>query len=214
MKTIENRVYTVIEHIMEPKKGSMNLMTTLDDLEADSLDQVEIILRLEDEFNIDISEEQAEKFKCIGDVVLWLENKEKAAKKKTEPKPPVDDDKYIKLKQELDRCKHLMHSMAKAWEATRQDTDAWETMHQILHPFFRYINENVPLPEKFESPALIKAEDDEPIFVLRAHDKLAHFFVRQWAVVAKEKGLSQVKYDEVMAIADRMKAWPNQKLPD
>jgi hypothetical protein len=67
---------------------------------------------------------------------------------------------------------------------------------------------------KHNSPCLQKAADDEPIFVLRAQDKLASHFVRQWAVVAKAKGLSQDKYDEAMKCADAMEQWPNRKLPD
>lgn len=54
----------------------------------------------------------------------------------------------------------------------------------------------------------------EPVFILRAQDKLASHFVRQWAVVAKEKGLSDERYENAMKVADAMKAWPVKKLPD
>ncbi|MFZ5966345.1 MAG: acyl carrier protein [Bacillota bacterium] len=43
------------------------------DLEADSLDAVEIIMALEDEFGIEIPDEEAEKFKNIGDIVKYIE---------------------------------------------------------------------------------------------------------------------------------------------
>ncbi len=43
------------------------------DLEADSLDAVEIIMALEDEFNIEISDEEAEKFKNIGNIAKYIE---------------------------------------------------------------------------------------------------------------------------------------------
>ena len=43
------------------------------DLEADSLDAVEIIMALEDEFDIEIPDEEAEKFKNIGDIAKFIE---------------------------------------------------------------------------------------------------------------------------------------------
>lgn len=45
----------------------------INDLEADSLDAVEIIMGIEDEFGIEISDEDAEKFKNIGDIVDYVE---------------------------------------------------------------------------------------------------------------------------------------------
>lgn len=45
------------------------------DLEADSLDAVEIMMELEDEFGITIPDEDAEKFENIGDIVKYVESK-------------------------------------------------------------------------------------------------------------------------------------------
>lgn len=45
----------------------------MDDLEADSLDAVEIIMSIEDEFGIEIPDEDAEGFKNIGDIVEYVE---------------------------------------------------------------------------------------------------------------------------------------------
>lgn len=45
------------------------------DLDADSLDAVEIMMELEDEFEIEIPDEDAEKFKTIGDIVKYVESK-------------------------------------------------------------------------------------------------------------------------------------------
>jgi len=47
----------------------------IDDLEADSLDAVEIIMSIEDEFDIEIPDEEAEGFKNIGDIVIYVEKK-------------------------------------------------------------------------------------------------------------------------------------------
>lgn len=45
------------------------------DLEADSLDAVEIMMELEDEFGITIPDEDAEQFTNIGDIVKYVESK-------------------------------------------------------------------------------------------------------------------------------------------
>jgi acyl carrier protein len=44
-----------------------------DDLGADSLDQVELVMAFETEFNIDIPDEEAEKIKTVGDAVAKIE---------------------------------------------------------------------------------------------------------------------------------------------
>lgn len=43
------------------------------DLEADSLDAVEIIMAIEDHFEIEIPDEDAEKFQTVGDLVKYVE---------------------------------------------------------------------------------------------------------------------------------------------
>lgn len=53
-------------------------MVTMDtnlmkDLEADSLDAVEIIMAIEDEFGIEIPDDEAEKFQLIGDLVKYVD---------------------------------------------------------------------------------------------------------------------------------------------
>jgi len=52
--------------------GETSLMK---DLKADSLDAVEIMMALEDEFEIEIPDEDAEKFANIGDIVKYVEAK-------------------------------------------------------------------------------------------------------------------------------------------
>lgn len=43
------------------------------DLEADSLDAVEIIMAIEDEFDIEVPDEEAEKFQTVKDLVSFVE---------------------------------------------------------------------------------------------------------------------------------------------
>ncbi|MDK2919304.1 MAG: acyl carrier protein [Candidatus Petromonas sp.] len=49
----------------------------MNDLEADSLDAVEVIMALEDEFDVEIPDEDAENFKNIGDIAKYIEEKTK-----------------------------------------------------------------------------------------------------------------------------------------
>ena len=45
----------------------------VEDLGADSLDTVELIMQLEDEFNLEIPDEEAEKLTTVGSVVEYIE---------------------------------------------------------------------------------------------------------------------------------------------
>ncbi|MFP3293799.1 MAG: acyl carrier protein [Hydrogenobaculum sp.] len=47
----------------------------VEDLGADSLDVVELIMSFEEEFNIEIPDEDAEKIKTVGDVINYLNEK-------------------------------------------------------------------------------------------------------------------------------------------
>ncbi|SDG96773.1 acyl carrier protein [Alteribacillus persepolensis] len=47
--------------------------TFKDDLGADSLDVVELVMELEDEFDLEISDEEAEKISTVADVVNYIE---------------------------------------------------------------------------------------------------------------------------------------------
>ena len=57
-----------VENI-KPETSLMN------DLEADSLDAVEVMMDIEDEFDIEIPDEDAEEFKNIKDIVSYVESK-------------------------------------------------------------------------------------------------------------------------------------------
>ncbi len=47
----------------------------IDDLGADSLDQVELVMALEDEFDIEIPDEEAEKLKKVSDIIAYVTSK-------------------------------------------------------------------------------------------------------------------------------------------
>lgn len=48
----------------------------IEDLGADSLDMVEIVMAIEDEFSIDIQDEDIETIKTVEDIVKYIEDKE------------------------------------------------------------------------------------------------------------------------------------------
>lgn len=50
--------------------------TFVDDLGADSLDIVELIMRFEDEFGVEIPDEKAEKIKTVNDIVKYIDGGE------------------------------------------------------------------------------------------------------------------------------------------
>lgn len=61
---------SVDESMVTPETNLMK------DLEADSLDAVEIIMAIEEEFGIEIPDEDAEKFQLVGDLVRYVEEQQ------------------------------------------------------------------------------------------------------------------------------------------
>lgn len=61
---------------------------------------------------------------------------------------------------------------------------------------------------------LNKAAPDEPVFVLRAQDKLAPVLVRLWADLAASHGCPDTKVREAVNLAYSMESWPKRKYPD
>ena len=76
MSDIAERVKKiVIEHLgVESEKVTENA-NFIDDLGADSLDIVELVMEFEKEFNIDIPDEEAEKLRTVGDAIGYLNEK-------------------------------------------------------------------------------------------------------------------------------------------
>ena len=63
----------VVEHLgAEPDKVTDNA-SFIDDLGADSLDTVELVMALEEEFGQEIPDEEAEKLQSVGDVIKYIE---------------------------------------------------------------------------------------------------------------------------------------------
>ena len=51
----------------------------VEDLGADSLDTVELVMAFEEEFGIEVPDEDAEKLQTVGDVLRYVEERQKAA---------------------------------------------------------------------------------------------------------------------------------------
>ncbi len=77
MADIESRVRDIIvnELGVEPSKVTAEA-SFVEDLGADSLDTVELVMAFEEEFGIEIPDEDAEKMETVGDSVAYLEGKE------------------------------------------------------------------------------------------------------------------------------------------
>ena len=72
----EKVVAIIADHLDVEDVEGVTLETSLmKDLDADSLDAVEIMMALEDEFDITIPDEEAEKFENIGNIVAYIEEK-------------------------------------------------------------------------------------------------------------------------------------------
>ncbi|MFV0517949.1 MAG: acyl carrier protein [Aminipila sp.] len=71
-----DKIKEIIMEQLSVEEDQITMETHLmKDLEADSLDAVEIIMAIEDEFDIEVPDEDAEKFQCIGDIVKYVEEK-------------------------------------------------------------------------------------------------------------------------------------------
>ena len=58
-----------------PTSNEEEMKNLMKDLEADSLDAVEIIMAIEDEYDIEIPDEDAERFQTVSDLVNYIEAK-------------------------------------------------------------------------------------------------------------------------------------------
>jgi acyl carrier protein len=71
---IFDKIKNIIAEQLQVEPEVVSLDTSLmKDLEADSLDAVEIIMGIEGEFGIEIPDEEAEKFKNVSDIVTYVE---------------------------------------------------------------------------------------------------------------------------------------------
>ena len=74
MSDIESKVYAIIVDKLGVDEAEVkNEASFANDLGADSLDTVELIMEFEKEFQIQIPDDQAEKISTVGDAVAYIE---------------------------------------------------------------------------------------------------------------------------------------------
>lgn len=75
MSDLQNKVFALVSEQLGVKLEEVKLESDfIDDLGADSLDTVEFIMSLEDEFSVEISDEEAEKITKVSHVVEFVSN--------------------------------------------------------------------------------------------------------------------------------------------
>ena len=74
MSEVFNRVKEIIVEQLDAEESAITMEASFrDDLEADSLDVVELVMELEDEFEIEIADDEAENINTVGDAVNFIE---------------------------------------------------------------------------------------------------------------------------------------------
>lgn len=70
---VQDKVLKIVAEQMSVEKGELSRATSfVNDLNADSLDTVELVMELEDEFDLTIPDEEAEKLKTIGEAIDYI----------------------------------------------------------------------------------------------------------------------------------------------
>ena len=73
---VEEKVKSIIAEQLGVKAEEVTAEASfIDDLGADSLDTVELVMALEEEFSIEIPDEDAEKMSTVGDAIKYIEDK-------------------------------------------------------------------------------------------------------------------------------------------
>lgn len=74
MSSVRDRVIEIVcEQMGQTKEKVSETTSFITDLGADSLDTVELVMELEDEFDLSIPDEEAEKIKTVGDAIKFIE---------------------------------------------------------------------------------------------------------------------------------------------
>ena len=81
MDSIEQRVRKIIAEQLGVNEAEIkNESSFVDDLGADSLDTVELVMALEEAFEVEIPDEDAEKIRTVQDAIDYIDKRAKVAK--------------------------------------------------------------------------------------------------------------------------------------
>lgn len=70
---IFGKVKALISEQLDIDEEQITMETTFEDIDADSLDVVELVMALEEEFDLEIADEEVENIQTVGDVVGYIE---------------------------------------------------------------------------------------------------------------------------------------------
>ena len=73
--SLSDQIKSILSAHLSVEPDDLTDGTSFDDLNADSLDVVEIIMALEEEFDIEIPDEDAEKIRTVGDVTEYIKER-------------------------------------------------------------------------------------------------------------------------------------------
>lgn len=75
MSQVFERVKEIIVEQLDVDEDKVTMEASFrEDLEADSLDVVELVMELEDEFDMEIADDEAEKIETVGDAVKYIDS--------------------------------------------------------------------------------------------------------------------------------------------
>jgi len=75
MSATEETIKDIVVKIVHCDREVLTPTATFQDMKADSLDMVQVLVALEDEFGIEIPDEDAQKFQNFGDFITYVEAK-------------------------------------------------------------------------------------------------------------------------------------------
>ncbi|QDT48592.1 MULTISPECIES: acyl carrier protein [Symmachiella] len=72
--SVEEKVFEIVsEHLGTPREEVARESAFIEDLKADSLDIVELVMEFEEEFDVTIPDEDYEKIRTVGDAIDYIE---------------------------------------------------------------------------------------------------------------------------------------------
>jgi len=73
--SVEETLKKIVTRVTRKPESAFSRETTFEDLDADSLDIVQVLVALEDAYDIEIQEEELQKIKNMGDFITYIELK-------------------------------------------------------------------------------------------------------------------------------------------
>jgi len=76
LENLEDKVINIVSEQLSVSKDEVTLTSNfIDDLKADSLDLVELVMEFEDEFGITVPDDDYEKIRTVGDAIEYIKEK-------------------------------------------------------------------------------------------------------------------------------------------